>query len=180
MERAELAQSIFQISHLTGDFLLRSGTRSTEYFDKYRFEAEPWLLQGIAQHMAPLIPDGVDYLAGLELGGIPLATALSLQTGHPLVFVRKQAKTYGTCRIPEGKDIEGKHLCVVEDVITTGGQVLESVAELRKLGATVQTVLCVINRAGTTPTAFVDAGLELRHLFTMAELTAHDKLRKAD
>jgi orotate phosphoribosyltransferase len=165
-----LASQIYQISHLTGDFLLRSGTRSSEYFDKYRFESEPELLKQIAKAMAAKMPSGIDYLAGLELGGIPLATALALEIGKPAVFVRKEAKTYGTCQLAEGKDIKGKTLCVVEDVITTGGQVVESVNELRQRGAHVEHVLCVINRAGTTPEPMKAAGLTLHHLFTMDEL----------
>lgn len=170
MTHEQLAKSIYQISHITGDFLLRSGTRSSEYFDKYRFEAEPKLLREIASHMAELVPAGTEYLAGLELGGIPLATALALHTGIPAVFVRKEAKAYGTCKLAEGKDIQGKKLCVIEDVITTGGQVAESVQELRELGAQIDTVLCVINRAGDTPQSLADLNLKLRHLFTMTEL----------
>lgn len=170
MNKKELAQEIFQTSHLTGDFLLRSGQRSTEYFDKYRFESEPWLLKKIAAALAPLVPKDCDYLAGLELGGIPIATALSMETGKPCVFVRKEAKTYGTCQLAEGKDISGKKLCVVEDVITTGGQVAESVQDLRERGAKIEHVLCVINRANETPKALLEAKIQLHHLFTMAEL----------
>jgi orotate phosphoribosyltransferase len=93
----ELAREIYQRSHLVGDFLLRSGRRSTEYFDKYLFECDPSLLQRIAWELARLVPAETDVLAGLELGGIPLATALGLATGLPLAFVRKKAKEYGTC-----------------------------------------------------------------------------------
>ena len=101
-----LAARVYDIAHLTGTFTLRSGTTSTEYFDKYRFEADPALLRDIAAAMAPLVPDGIDALAGLELGGVPIATALSLETGLPARFVRKEAKTYGTCQLAEGGDID--------------------------------------------------------------------------
>src|SRR5207248_4168289 len=94
---ASLARRIYDVAHLTGQFTLRSGATSTEYFDKYRFESDPSLLRDIATAMAPLLPPDVDALAGLELGGVPLATALSFETGLPALFVRKQAKTYGTC-----------------------------------------------------------------------------------
>ena len=135
-----LANRVYDAAHLTGTFTLRSGTTSNEYFDKYRFEADPVLLRDIAEAMAPLVPDGIDALAGLELGGVPIATALSLHTGIPARFVRKEAKTYGTCLLAEGGDIEGMRLLVVEDVVTTGGQVLLSTADLRQRGAKVDTV----------------------------------------
>src|SRR5687768_13269484 len=126
MNAQELGRRIYQSAYITGDFLLRSGKRSHEYFDKYRFESNPELLREIAKHLAPLVPSGTEYLAGLEMGGIPIATALSLETGIPAVFVRKEAKAYGTCKFAEGAEIQGKRLCIIEDVITSGGQVLIS------------------------------------------------------
>jgi orotate phosphoribosyltransferase len=167
-----LAARVYDIAHLTGTFTLRSGQTSTEYFDKYRFEADPALLRDIARAMVPLVPAGVDALAGLELGGVPIATALSLETGLPCRFVRKEAKTYGTCQLAEGGDIEGERLLVVEDVVTTGGQVLLSTADLRERGAVVDTVLCAIDRRPEGVDPFAAEGLELRALFTMAELLA--------
>ena len=110
--------------------------------------------------------------AGLEMGGIPIATALSLQTGLPVVFVRKQAKEYGTCKLAEGTDIAGKKLCVIEDVITTGGQVILSTNDLRGFGAEVQHVLCVIERGENSKEILGKEGLTLSSLFTMAELKA--------
>src|SRR3954454_19917267 len=90
MPTPTLANRVYDAAHLTGTFTLRSGTTSTEYFDKYRFEANPTLLREIAEAMAPLVPDGIDALAGLELGGVPMATALSMVTGLPARFVRKE------------------------------------------------------------------------------------------
>src|SRR5919206_4075082 len=113
MERSELARRIHAAAHLTGTFTLRSGAVSNEYFDKYRFEAEPDLLRAIAEAMAPLVPSDVDALAGLELGGVPLATMLSQVTGVPARFVRKEAKTYGTCQLAEGGDVDGTRLLIV-------------------------------------------------------------------
>ena len=92
MEKHELAQEIYNISHIEGTFKLRSGQTSNEYFDKYLFESEPELLAEIAIHMSELIPEGTEILAGLEMGGIPIATVLSLKTGIPAIFVRKKAK----------------------------------------------------------------------------------------
>jgi orotate phosphoribosyltransferase len=151
---------------------MRSGQVSHEYFDKYLFEADPALLREITQAMVPLVPTGTDVLAGLELGGIPIVTMLSQATDLPALFVRKKAKDYGTCRLAEGGEIAGRRVVVVEDVVTTGGQVLESCAELRERGAVVDTVLCVIDREAGGTEAFAAVGLELRPLFTMSQLNA--------
>ena len=166
-----LANRVYDAAHLTGTFTLRSGQTSTEYFDKYRFEADPVLLRDIAEAMAPLVPDGIDALAGLELGGVPIATALSMVTGIPARFVRKEAKTYGTCLLAEGGDIEGMRLLVVEDVVSTGGQVLQSTADLRDRGAKVDTVVCAIDRRPAASDVFAENDLDLRALFRMSDLT---------
>lgn len=170
MTRDQLARAIFDICHLTGEFKLRSGQVSKEYFDKYRFEAQPKILKAIAQQLVPLIPQGTQALAGLEVGGIPIATALSLETGLPVVFVRKKAKDYGTCQFAEGLDVKGLNLCVIEDVVTTGGQVLLSTDDLRGLGAKVENVLCVIQRDESAGAKLTDKNLKLRALFTQGEL----------
>lgn len=173
MESRELAKSIFKVAHLTGEFKLRSGLTSKEYFDKYRFEAQPKLLKAIAMAMKPLIPAGTQVLAGLEMGGIPIATALSLESGIPAVFVRKEAKAYGTCRVAEGlESLKGMKVCVIEDVITTGGQVVLSCEDLRKEGALLENVLCVINREQGGPENLAKANLKMTALFTAADLKA--------
>ena len=170
MDRTELARAIYDVSHITGTFTLRSGVVSNEYFDKYRFESDPVLLRVIAEAMAEAVPDGTDMLAGLELGGVPLATMLSQVTGIPALFVRKEAKTYGTCQLAEGSDIAGNRLTVVEDVVTSGGQVVISCGDLRDRGAVVDTALCVIDRESGGPEALTEIGVELRALFRMSEL----------
>ena len=169
---SELARRIYEVSHLTGEFTLRSGATSTEYFDKYRFESDPDLLRAIAEALAPLVPDGTELLAGLELGGVPIATALSQVTGIPAVFVRKEAKTYGTCQLAEGAEVDGRRLTVVEDVVTSGGQVVASCGDLRDRGGTVEHALCVIDRQAGGPEALTAINVELRPLFTMAALEA--------
>ena len=169
-DREDLAGAIYVTSHITGEFVLRSGVTSTEYFDKYRFEAEPELLRDIAAALVPLVPEGTEVLAGLELGGVPIATVLSQLTGIPATFVRKEAKTYGTCQLAEGATVEGKRLTVVEDVVTSGGQVVLSCGDLRERGAIVEHALCVIDRESGGPAALSELGVELRPLFTMTEL----------
>lgn len=165
-----LAKRIFNISHLTGEFLLRSGKTSQEYFDKYQFEARPDLLSDISEAMLPLLPKNYDLLGAMDMGGIPIATALSLKTKRPMVFVRKEAKSYGTCKFAEGPEISGKTICLIEDVITTGGQVVISTEMLRQAGAQVSQVCCVIDRSQGDHSKLKEAGLELNSLFTMDEL----------
>jgi orotate phosphoribosyltransferase len=172
-----LADQINAIARLTGTFTLRSGQIATEYFDKYRFEAEPALLAEIAAAMAPMIPAGTEVLAGLEMGGIPIATALSLHTGIPAAFVRKEAKTYGTAQLAEGSPVVGKRVTVVEDVITTGGQVVLSTSDLRDLGAIVEHVLCVIDRSPDHGAALTASGLQMHALLTRAQLDAAESRR---
>ena len=165
-----LARRVHEAAHLTGTFTLRSGVTSNEYFDKYLFESDPALLREICADLVPLLPDGVDGLAGLELGGVPLAVVLSQLTGLPTLFVRKGAKTYGTCRLAEGGDVAGRRLAVVEDVVTSGGQVISSCAELRQRGATIAGVVCVIDREAGGVEKLAAEDLELRALFRMSEL----------
>lgn len=171
MNFQQLAREIFNISHLKGEFKLRSGLTSNEYFDKYRFEAQPKLLKAIAQGLAPLIPKDTEVLAGLEMGGIPIATAVSMETGLPVIFVRKKAKEYGTCRIAEGlESLNGKKVCVVEDVITTGGQVVISTEDLRREGALVDHVICVIDRQQGGAETLKKSALGMISLFTQEQL----------
>ena len=170
MDRPALARRINQIARLSGSFTLRSGQVSDTYFDKYRFEAEPALLRAIAALSASLVPQGTQILAGLELGGVPLATALGLHLELPLAFVRKEAKTYGTCRLAEGSDLEGKKVLVVEDVISTGGQVIESTAALEERGAEIVGVLVVIDRQSGGRENIEARGWSLASVFTRADL----------
>lgn len=170
ISKQTLAQQIFAISHLEGEFRLRSGTVSHEYFDKYLFEADPVILNHIAQAMSMLVPANIDALAGLELGGIPLVTLLSQMTGLPALFVRKTAKTYGTCKLAEGGEIKGRKLLLIEDVVTSGGQILDSTHELRKLGAEIRDVLCVIDREAGGVENLAREKLKLHALFRMSEL----------
>ena len=151
MLHTTLASDINAIARLKGSFRLRSGTIADTYFDKYRFESEPALLRRIAEAMVDKIPAGTQILAGLELGGVPLATAMSLHCGLPTVFVRKVAKEYGTCQAIEGRDIAGLRVAIVEDVISTGGAVVQAAGMLQDAGATLTAVICAIWRPAAPP-----------------------------
>ena len=169
---ATLAADIDATCRLTGTFTLRSGQVSHEYFDKYLFEAQPALLDRVAAAMVDLLPEGTELLGGLELGGVPIATMVSARTGLPVLFVRKQAKEYGTAKLAEGPEVAGRRITLIEDVITTGGAVRDATNALRALGAVVETVVCAIDRSpeGVNPLADVD--LEVRPVLTKADLDA--------
>lgn len=168
--REALAKRIYDTAHITGEFLLRSGVTSNEYFDKYLFEADPDLLKHIAISLVDLVPKGIDALAGLEMGGIPIATILSQLTGLPMLSVRKKAKEYGTCKIAEGGQVRGRKLLIVEDVVTSGGAILDAAKALREEGAELAQVVCVIDRESGGPANLAKVQLELKALFTMSEL----------
>jgi orotate phosphoribosyltransferase len=166
----DLARDIDERCRLTGEFTLRSGQVATEYFDKYLFETDPALLARVASAMGPLVPEGTDLLGGLEMGGIPIVTVLSAQTGLPALFVRKQAKAYGTCKLAEGPGVAGRRVTLIEDVITTGGAVRDATVALREAGAVVETVVCAIDRSPGDDNPLADVGLEIRSVLTKAEL----------
>ena len=170
MTKAELAKEIYSISNIRGQFLLRSGQTSTEYFDKYLFEAKPRCLQEAAQHAVALLPSGTTTLAGLEMGGIPVATMISHYTGVDCLFIRKEAKQYGTCRYAEGGEVAGKTLVVIEDVVTSGGAILDAVEKLRADGAVINDVICVIDRQSGGREKLAAQGLMLHALFTKEDL----------
>lgn len=170
LSREELAARLKEVSLLEGDFVLRSGKRSKYYFDKYLFEGTPDVLREVARHLAELIPDGVGQLAGVELGGIPLVTALSLETGFPAVFVRGAKKEYGTKRIYEGPRVSGARVLIVEDVITTGGAALEGAERLGEEGFDVEGVLAVLDRLEGGRERFEEAGVRLISLFTRDDI----------
>jgi orotate phosphoribosyltransferase len=167
-----LASRVVAACHLTGSFVLRSGRTADHYFDKYRFESDPSLLAEIVEALVPLVPSGAEGLAGLELGGVPLATLLSSVTGIPAFFVRKEPKRYGTERVCEGGDVSGRNLVIIEDVVTTGGQMVLSAQDLRAEGAVVEQALCVIDRDAGGAGVVGAEGITLRALFTMSELEA--------
>ncbi|HEX3806085.1 MAG TPA: orotate phosphoribosyltransferase [Gaiellaceae bacterium] len=173
MTRDELARAVRDVAYLEGDFVLRSGRRSKYYLDKYRFETRPDVLRPLGKAIADAVrehePDAVR-LAGPELGAVALATAASLETGLPFVIVRKEAKGYGTANQLEGIYEEGECVCLVEDVVTTGGAALEAVQALRDAGLRVSTAVCVVDREEGGVDEFARHAVRLRPLFRASEL----------
>ncbi len=164
-----LAAEIYKASYITGEFLLRSGKISNEYFDKYQFESIPELLNAISDQMLDILPDEseYDYLGALEMGGIPIATLLSVKTGKPILFTRKRAKEYGTRRFAEGPDYQDKRILIIEDVVTSGGQIILSAKDLRDTGAIINQAMCVIDRESEGIAALHGNNISLSSLFTM-------------
>lgn len=170
VSRTDLAAGMARVATLEGEFLLRSGQVSNRYFDKYRFEGDPVLLASLAREMAELLPANTDIIAGLELGGVPLVSALSLHTGLPAAFIRKEAKTYGTCRAVEGQDIAGRNITFIEDVITTGGAVADAHKLVTAEDATVLAVICAIWRGDGAPNIQRVPDLTVLPVFTPEDL----------
>lgn len=146
MSRSGLAERVRRAALLEGDFVLSSGERSSFYVDKYLFCTEPELLAEIAAALADRLPSGVDRIAGVELGAVPLAVAVALRTGLPYVIVRRDVKEYGTARGVEGRLEEGERVALVEDVVTTGAQAVKAARGLAGSGCAVEKVLAVLDR----------------------------------
>ncbi len=172
MKDLTLAADIDAVARLQGEFVLRSGQSASEYFDKYRFEADPALLARVAREMLGLLPKRTEVLAGLELGGVPIAAAMSLASGLPAAFVRKQAKAYGTRRAVEGFDIDGRRVVLVEDVITTGGAVEAAAGLVAQAGGEVIGVVCAIWRGEGRPRIEAAPQLPVFAALTRADLDA--------
>jgi orotate phosphoribosyltransferase len=172
-DRAALGRRLVERAYLEGDFLLRSGRRSRYYLDKYRFETDPELLAGLGREIAALQREhapAAELLAGPELGAVPLAAAASMATRLPFVIVRKAAKDYGTANRLEGVYERGQRVCVVEDVVTSGGALLAAVAALREADLDVCAAICVVDREEGGASAIAAAGVPFHPLFTASDL----------
>lgn len=169
-DREALAKRIAEVSVLRGEFTLRSGRKSSYYVDKYRFSTQADVLKALGEMFAARLPKDVNRLAGAELGGIPLVTAASLASGLPTVFIRNQKKDYGTAKQIEGELNEGDRLVIVEDVATTGGQVLEAANVLTAMGAKILKIIAVIDRQEGAAENISNEGYAFEALFTIADL----------
>jgi orotate phosphoribosyltransferase len=170
---AELRRAIVEHAYLEGDFVLRSGKRSSYYLDKYRFETRPDILRALGERIAAEVaahaPEATR-LAAPELGAVALAAAASLESGLPFVIVRKEAKEYGTGNRLEGPFDDGECVCLVEDVVTSGGALLDSVDALRAAGLIVQAAVCVVDREEGGADALARRAVRLRPIFRVGEL----------
>jgi orotate phosphoribosyltransferase len=174
----ELGAALREHAYLEGDFVLRSGRRSRYYLDKYRFETQPDLLGQLGMRIAEAVAEHepeAARLAGPELGAVPLAAAASLASGLPFLIVRKDAKDYGTANRLEGIFEAGECVCLVEDVITSGGAAVEAVEALRESGLICRTAVCVVDREEGGADALARLAVRLRPLFLASELLGAEK-----
>jgi len=169
MDKQELARRIKAVAYLEGDFLLRSGRRSKYYMDKYLFETQPDILTELGRLFAEKAADA-DRIAGAELGGVALAAAAAMASGKPFIIVRNAKKDYGTSKMMEGKLEKGERILLVEDIATTGGQVLEAAKVLTEAGATVTKIVCTIDRQEGARENIEGAGYKFEALLTKADL----------
>lgn len=169
MDKAELVRRIKDAAYLEGDFVLRSGRRSRYYLDKYLFETQPAILAELGRRLAERADDA-DLIAGAELGGVPLAAAASIAAGKPFLIVRNAKKDYGTEKMIEGSAPEGARVLLVEDVATTGGQVLEAAKALREARLTVTRIVCTIDRMEGARENVESAGYAFEALLTREDL----------
>lgn len=170
MTHEQLAKRIAEVALLRGEFILRSGRKSNYYLDKYRFETQPDVLAALGKMLADRVSPDTDRIAGAELGAVPLAAAAGMAANKPIVFIRNQKKDYGTAKQVEGVLNPGDKVLIVEDVLTTGGQVLEAVKTLQDLGAKVQRIVAVIDRLEGARENIEKAGIDFESLFTSKDL----------
>jgi orotate phosphoribosyltransferase len=170
---AELRAALVEHAYLEGDFLLRSGRRSRYYLDKYRFETRPELLEALGARIASAVAEGepdATRLAGPELGAVVVTAAASLQSRLPFLIVRKEAKDYGTAKRIEGTFEPGERVCLVEDIVTSGGAALQAVEALREAGLECRTAVCVVDREEGGAEALARHAVKLRPLFLARQL----------
>ncbi len=171
MTDAEFAQALKDAAYLEGDFTLRSGKKSKYYLDKYLFETQPELLRELGRRFAEYVHDGIDRIAGAELGAVALAAATSLETGKPFVIVRNSKKAgYGTGKLLEGRLERGERVLVVEDICTSGGQAIEAMKVLTDAGAVVDKLVVVIDRQEGGRANIEEAGFVFESLLTSEDL----------
>jgi orotate phosphoribosyltransferase len=160
---------LIQASFLRGEFVLSSGRTSTHYIDKYRFETRPDLLREVARLLAHALPQETTKLAGPSLGGIPLATAVALETGIPFIVIRPEAKSYATARTIEGSLEPLDRVVVLEDVVTTGAQAVRAARAVEAAGGRVVLVLAVVDRDEGGADTVQAAGYRFQALYNLRE-----------
>jgi len=172
--RTELIKRIKETAYLEGDFILRSGKRSKYYLDKYLFETCPDILKALAKEFAKHVGDDITLIAGAELGGVALAAATAMETGKNWVIIRNSKKGYGTEKLIEGVLKQGDVVLLVEDIATTGGQVLEAAKVITEAGAKVKKIVAVIDRKQGAGENITSAGYKFESLLTKDDLGIKD------
>lgn len=152
-----------------GKFILTSGKETNFYVDIKKVSTSPLILKEIAKEIANYVK-GYDKIAGMELGAVPIAVAVSLETEIPYVILRKEKREHGTQRQIEGALNEGEKVLIVEDVATTGGSSLKSVEILRNAKAIVNQVVVVVDREEGAKELLKENGIELIPLVKISEL----------
>jgi orotate phosphoribosyltransferase len=170
MTRDELARRIGQVALLRGEFTLRSGRKSSYYLDKYRFETQPDILLELGKMIAGHITPDIDRIAGPELGAVPLAAAAAMASGKPAIFIRNQKKDYGSNKQIEGVFNPGETVLLVEDIMTTGGQVVEAAKTVEAAGLKVKKIVGVIDRLEGARQNIESAGYAFESLFTTKDM----------
>jgi orotate phosphoribosyltransferase len=170
VDKAALTARIKEVAYLEGDFVLRSGKRSKYYMDKYLFETQPDVLKALGVEFATHIGDDVTLIAGAELGGVALAAATAMESNKPWIIVRNSKKDYGTSKMVEGVLKAGDVVLLVEDIATTGGQVLEAAKIITEAGATVKKIVCVIDRKQGARENIESAGYVFDSIITKEDL----------
>lgn len=174
MEREKLIARIKETAYLEGKFILRSGKKSNYYMDKYLFETCPDILQSLGKEFAEFVTDDVTLIAGAELGGVALAAATAIETGKNWIIVRNSKKDYGTSKMIEGKISANDVVLIVEDIATTGGQVIEAAKIITEAGAKVKKIVCVIDRRQGAEENIIEAGFDFDRIITKEDLGIKD------
>jgi orotate phosphoribosyltransferase len=154
-----------------GDFTLASGKKSSYYIDIKKASTDPKTLKIIAKEAGKVIKDmNLDAVGGVVLGGVPLATAVSMETDLPLILIRKSEKEYGTGGRFVGDFQEGSKILLLEDVTTSGGSVMDAIVAIREAGAVVDRVITVVDRESGAEKSLNDIGVKLVPLVRASDL----------
>ncbi|MEF8847636.1 MAG: orotate phosphoribosyltransferase [Candidatus Thermoplasmatota archaeon] len=170
MDKKKLVEQLKKCKAIKfGRFVLTSGAVSEYYIDIKKASTKPKILKKISKMMKPLADD-CDLIAGMELGAVPLVTALSLQTNLPYVIIRKEKKGHGTGKQIEGEDVKGKKVLVIEDVTTSGGSSVKTINILRENDATVDRLIVVVDRESGAEKKIKNMDVEFKPLLTVSDI----------